>query len=530
MSEQTNKRTITAQLALLLVLGAFALSFATPAEACLKDSRTQYIERNHSVSNDLDFEMVLAGGFARESDEYYRRIAAKAEAKIEESPLEWSAYDDLGVALDKLGDPRAAIEVMQAKFEALETLPNFETDSRLNHVKYDYLANAATFAVHAWAKDNIAEGSNLAELRAARDLLEKTIAFASKANIWVNSRETAQLAVVEGLLRLPLRSKREMVYVTGRDKMMLDLLGIVQNNLDVPQGLDRIQVLSGLIGMVELGNAWESVDVLYTIGVLAKLQGYSLSANLAFARAHELAVEGNPAMAFREPQYERELADVIQMSARSLRGYEFNSDELQPLIAAADSWSASRRLKMKVALRDPSFVDLSPMEMEKRIGSNAFRMNPDLAQLRIDEIYESIGFEMNRSTSSQSIVHDQPFSHGHVDVQTFYHRKDGPSDGMIFFLMAILPNLALGLMAFVICARGRKATAQRKQLAALVEQNRMKRRYSPSKDAAPAQQKWEESEEWQAPRAEPRSSTLPDAAIRDERKRPGEQSPDGGVL
>jgi tetratricopeptide (TPR) repeat protein len=78
---------------------------------------------------------ILSGRWERHSTFFYEQRAAKMKAQIEAHPTDLAAYDNLAVALEKLGDHDAAIDVMLRK-------------ESVSPGEYTTYANLGTFYLH----------------------------------------------------------------------------------------------------------------------------------------------------------------------------------------------------------------------------------------------------------------------------------------------------------------------------------------------------------------------------------------------
>lgn len=167
---------------------------------------------------------VLVGWIDRWPDEVYEIRLQRAEASLTDDPSTLALYDDAGVACDRLGRHDEAIEWMARKRAALDALsaPNSEHE-------YRYHANLGTFYVHRWIH-NGGDRDDIADVELAREHIAEAIEINPEAHF---GREVVQLRLIESLLADEVQSMHNA----------------------------EEEWADGLLGLVELGNAWESVDV-----------------------------------------------------------------------------------------------------------------------------------------------------------------------------------------------------------------------------------------------------------------------------
>lgn len=144
-----------------------ALFPAAAALACLWDYDTIRDERRGLPG----VAEVLAGRWERHSPFLYENRVARMRALIGREPANWAAYDNLAVALEKLGRIGEAIEVMGRK-------------EQLNPGQYTTHANLGTFHLHR------------GELDAGIEHIRKALAINPNAHF---GREEYQLKLAEFL-------------------------------------------------------------------------------------------------------------------------------------------------------------------------------------------------------------------------------------------------------------------------------------------------------------------------------------------
>lgn len=115
-----------------LLIALVVCVLANHAHACLWDNDTLNMERAR-FPGALE---LIAGKFARHSDEYYRWRIEDRLARLKNSPQELKLYDDLAVAYDKLGQHDQAIQTILEK-------------EKIQPGLYETFANLGTFYIHA---------------------------------------------------------------------------------------------------------------------------------------------------------------------------------------------------------------------------------------------------------------------------------------------------------------------------------------------------------------------------------------------
>lgn len=274
------------------ILTALAILFGVPvvAWACLWD-------RDTPRSEALGMPEVVAaitGRFERNPPLFYEMRLARVTEHLKAYPDDLSAYDDAGVACDRLGRGDEAIDWMKKKYERLALRP--PDDAETKEHTYRYHANLGTFLVHRWAKQG-ADRAKIAEVKAARDEIAKALKINPNAHF---GREKYQLKALEWIIDPP--SAKEGQYLPNLLNMEVEISGAT-NPKEADEADDAVR---GLAGLITLGNAWESVDVFYALSIA--LQNDTLGvepgtnagrnglANLALMRAKELVDAGKRSM------------------------------------------------------------------------------------------------------------------------------------------------------------------------------------------------------------------------------------------
>jgi len=213
-------------------LTLFFISICGNALACLWDSDTLATE----LKGKLTVQNALAGRIERNPPEYYERRLEIARAKIERNPDDLLAYDDAGVSCDRLNRSDQAIDWMKRK--------RVNSRNASDNDRYRTEANEGTFRIHRW----ISRGFNLDEVeeaRIAREMIAKAVAINPNAHF---GRERVQLAIMNWMIE----NKTE-VQQYGPRRLSQFLFTTLA---------DRERLREGLIGLMMLGNAWESIDII----------------------------------------------------------------------------------------------------------------------------------------------------------------------------------------------------------------------------------------------------------------------------
>lgn len=222
---------------------------------------------------------------------YVERLE-RAARQIEAGSTDLALFDDAAVACDRLGDDAGAIEWMKRKRALLDGRD--ASDEDVNEHEYRYFANLGTFHAHRWLR-NGASAESVDDLRTGLELITKAIEINPEAHF---GREDVQLALMEVLAYnvdhpddqewrdhvafWPVSSRDRP---TGEPRMVTTLT-------DRELVLD--EVIEGLVGLIALGAAWESVDVHAALhDALTYRSDYSV-AFLCNLRIRELLADGQP--------------------------------------------------------------------------------------------------------------------------------------------------------------------------------------------------------------------------------------------
>lgn len=327
---------------------ALLLGLPLSAAACLWDRDTPADEAKGMP----EVVAVLTGRFARNPPLFYEMRLARVTAQLRGHPGDLAAYDDAGVACDRLGDGDEAISWMEKKRAQLEKLDGSRPE--VKEQRYRYHANLGTFLVHRWARRG-ADRARIDEVKAARDEIARALEINPDAHF---GREAYQLRALEWIVDPPK---------AGGSQYLPNLLGwdsgdIYGQQTD-PKEADA--AARGLTGLVVLGNAWQSVDVFNALNVALQRDslgyergregGRNTLAYLAWLRCRELIDEGKGSMLPGAPKGEA-LKSLLPrpdfVSAEVLLDSAFLK-----LRAEADAWQAARTAFMTSRLKEGHHPD-----------------------------------------------------------------------------------------------------------------------------------------------------------------------------
>lgn len=280
-----------------------------------------------------DAVQIVTGRFERNPPLFYKMRIERVQRDLKSHPENLGLYDDAAVASDRLGDDVAAIAWMRKKRAVMATLQPSSDD------RYRTEANEGTFHVHLWLTRG-ARADDLSELMAGRKHLAEGLAINPDAHF---GRERMQIGVVDWLIATRTGKESENLAVYLDDHVKLD---------------DPEKRLKGLLGLVALGNAWQSVDMFDAIALQANGPGhYGSTGRLAMLRATELLKSGQHAM---RPGLKAQ-EDLTRPD------WSFHDDDARRLESSyallrreADDWQSKRTAYMTTRLRAGKHPDTDP--------------------------------------------------------------------------------------------------------------------------------------------------------------------------
>lgn len=218
------RRALAAATCVAVLLGAYAT-----AHACLWDEDTLAME-TRAFPSALE---LITGRFPRHGEAFYRWRIADRQERVDAGTATLEDLDDIAVALDKIGEPEKAIEVMQTSLAR-------EPD------RYRTIANLGTFHIHA------------GQLEQGREHILRAIKINPDAHF---GREKYQAALVQYVLskrkdgRLPLPMQPKPAGHGG-------LSGFAALAIPEDGGLEDVELrtkdvraaVKGVLGMMRFGN------------------------------------------------------------------------------------------------------------------------------------------------------------------------------------------------------------------------------------------------------------------------------------
>lgn len=322
----------------VLVLVTVTLTIVAPVVACLWDYDTLRAEAKGMPS----VAETITGRFERNPPLYYEMRLEQSAQRISRDAHDWAAYDNAGVACDRLGRHDEAIEWMQRKHAAMQAA-SLDEPTHFTH-RYRYLANLGTFHAHRWLARG-GDRDDTADLQRGIELIEAAIELNPDAHF---GRERYQLMAMRWIIDPPPLNDSSLymelphfLYAHDEFRDHVKQHGrLMLGGQLAAVGLD--DAVNGITGLIALGNAWESVDVFYALAIALRDDGQAALGRLAVLRCIELIESGATSLHPNAPTDE-ELIDVVQTNI----GYmTFHKDDIEAYFAearsAADAWHAHR--------------------------------------------------------------------------------------------------------------------------------------------------------------------------------------------
>lgn len=334
-------------------LAVFALLLGLPLSvaACLWDRDTPAQE----AMGMPEVVAVLTGRFARNPPLFYEMRLARVAEHLRGYPDDLAAYDDAGVACDRLGRGDEAVAWMGKKRARLDGLDAAEPS--VKEAWYRYHANLGTFLVHRWARDG-ADRAKIGEVKAARDEIAAALKINPNAHF---GREKYQLKALEWIVDPP-----KVEGWGGLPNLLGWSFDDIYGESTTPEEADA--AVRGLAGLVVLGNAWESVDIFHALNVALQRDsrgfergrdgGRNTLAYLAWLRCRELIDAGKGSMLPDAPR--GEALKALLRRPDFVRTDMLLEPAFAKLRAEADAWQAARTAFLTKRLKEGRHPDTDP--------------------------------------------------------------------------------------------------------------------------------------------------------------------------
>ena len=334
----------------LLTATGLLLALPLSVAACLWDRDTP----SEEAKGLPEVVAVLAGRFERNPPLYYEMRLVRVTADLQSRPEDLGAYDDAGVACDRLGRGDEAIAWMDKKRERLDRLDGSRPEVKEH--RYRYHANLGTFLVHRWVRLG-GDRTKLDDVKRSRGEIAAAIEINPNAHF---GREKYQLKAIEWIINPP---------GAAGSTYLPNLLGLTPQplgDLEDPKVAD--DAVRGLAGLIVLGNAWESVDIFHALNIALQHDtlGYARSweggrntlAYLAWLRCRELIDAGKSSMLPDAPKGEGLKSLLPRPNFVDAEG--LLDPAFVKLRADADAWQTTRTAFMTKRLNAGRHPDTDP--------------------------------------------------------------------------------------------------------------------------------------------------------------------------
>lgn len=335
-------RTILTTVVALATAALLFLAGGSSTNGCLWDSDTLRAE----AAGAPGMVETIVGRFDRYPPLYYQMRLERVTAELEADPTLLAAYDDAGVACDRLGRYDEAIAWMAKKRIALDAAPDEEHE-------YRSMANLGTFHAHRWLA-NGADRAAMADMERARDLIAQAIDLNPDAHF---GRERYQLMALDWILQpahLEPMSREPSTILAADPALANRGSGFIMGELE---GTAHADAGVGLAGLVALGNAWTSFDVFFSLGDALQGGGDSSLAALAWLRAEEIALDGGQSL---HPDYNAAGFRARQFADRHLHDTSAIEAFYKGARAEADARHAARTAYITERLEQGQHPDTHP--------------------------------------------------------------------------------------------------------------------------------------------------------------------------
>ena len=230
-----------------------------------------------------DVVRVISGRFERNPPLYFQMRIARVAAELQKHPERLALYDDIAVAHDRLGQQNQAIAWMNRK-RAQMAQSSTRSSADDKEALYRFYANNGTFWAHRWLQSG-ANRSRIGEMKTARDMIAQAIKIKPNAHF---GREKYQLMTMNWILNPRVKGSDGKFFTPPLSEYFFH-----HQTFKTSSQPERI---SGLSGIIVLGNAWESVDIFESLSRALANDKKSTLQYLAILRCRELIDAGKKSL------------------------------------------------------------------------------------------------------------------------------------------------------------------------------------------------------------------------------------------
>lgn len=249
----------------------FSLFLSAICSACAWDDDTLSIEAK-GLPTVVD---AIVGRLDINPPEYYTLRLKLSQERIDRDANDYEAYDNIAVAQDKLGNYKAAAEILAKKSARLEQNNVKPTKDPLRDPWYRYHANLGTVYAHQWVGEK--RGGDVTLLNKAIKQIERAIEINPKAHF---NRERVQLGLLKVLETTsnPQKDANSVDFSKEEWRKIVDQVG-------------EKAATEAVIGIMLMGISADSPDTIAMLAMVAPTNAVFVT-SLANYRVEELESEG----------------------------------------------------------------------------------------------------------------------------------------------------------------------------------------------------------------------------------------------
>jgi hypothetical protein len=249
----------------------FSLFLSTICSACAWDDDTLSIEAK-GLPTVVD---AIVGRLDINPPEYFTLRLKLSQERIDRDANDYEAYDNIAVAQDKLGNYKAAAEILAKKRARLEQNNVKPTKDPLRDPWYRYHANLGTVYAHQWVGEK--RGGDITLLDKAIQQIKRAIEINPKAHF---NRERVQLELLKVLETSsnPRKDANSVDFSKEEWRKIVDQVG-------------EKAATEAVIGIMLMGISADSPDTIAMLAMVAPTNAVFVT-SLANYRVEELESEG----------------------------------------------------------------------------------------------------------------------------------------------------------------------------------------------------------------------------------------------